>query len=173
MRWMMTRVLPLPAPARTKTGPRVVVTASRCRGLSELSRFFTDGVRFLAVSGNLMDPLMFLNALKPVKSQTPGPFMPQMNREELQHLLQQEFPQSEVVVEAVGPYSSVVRIPIQEHHLRPGGTVSGPTMMLLADTAMYVAILSYLQHTHKQLSLHRHYRTSKSTLTILPLPLEL
>ncbi len=87
---------------------------------------------------------MFLNALKPVKSQTPGPFMPQMNREELQHLLQQEFPQSEVVVEAVGPYSSVVRIPIQEHHLRPGGTVSGPTMMLLADTAMYVAILGEL-----------------------------
>jgi hypothetical protein len=35
------------------------------------------------------------------------------------------------------------------------------------------SILSYLQHTHKQLSLHRHYRTSKSTLTILPLPLEL
>src|SRR6266498_4119136 len=30
----MTRVLPLPAPARTSTGPFVVVTASRCGGLS-------------------------------------------------------------------------------------------------------------------------------------------
>ena len=29
MRWAMTRVLPLPAPARTSTGPLVVVTASR------------------------------------------------------------------------------------------------------------------------------------------------
>ena len=29
MRWAMTRVFPLPAPARTSTGPLVVVTASR------------------------------------------------------------------------------------------------------------------------------------------------
>src|SRR5262245_36181156 len=31
----MTRVLPLPAPASTSTGPEVAVTASRCGGLSE------------------------------------------------------------------------------------------------------------------------------------------
>src|SRR5882724_5111428 len=30
----MTRVLPLPAPARISRGPSVVVTASRCGGLS-------------------------------------------------------------------------------------------------------------------------------------------
>lgn len=28
-----------------------------------------------------------------------------------------------------------------EQDLRPGGTVSGPTMMALADTALYVALL--------------------------------
>ena len=33
MRWVMTRVLPVPAPARTSSGPSVVVTASRCGGL--------------------------------------------------------------------------------------------------------------------------------------------
>src|SRR5258707_6397811 len=38
MRWAMTRVLPLPAPASTSTGPFVVVTASRCGGLSGASR---------------------------------------------------------------------------------------------------------------------------------------
>jgi len=32
MRWAMTRVLPLPAPARTSTGPFVVMTASRWGG---------------------------------------------------------------------------------------------------------------------------------------------
>src|SRR5436190_14813548 len=32
----MTRVLPVPAPARIKTGPRTVSTASRCCGFSEL-----------------------------------------------------------------------------------------------------------------------------------------
>ena len=29
----------------------------------------------------------------------------------------------------------------EARHLRPGGTVSGPTMMALADTAMYAAVL--------------------------------
>src|SRR6202167_4694727 len=33
MRCVMTRVLPLPAPARIRTGPSVVSTASRCWGL--------------------------------------------------------------------------------------------------------------------------------------------
>src|SRR5580765_4357414 len=33
MRWVMTRVLPLPAPATTSTGPVVAVTASRCEEL--------------------------------------------------------------------------------------------------------------------------------------------
>ena len=31
---------------------------------------------------------------------------------------------------------------IDNSHLRPGGTVSGPSMMLLADLAMYAAILN-------------------------------
>src|SRR5262252_5842203 len=35
MRCAMTRVLPLPAPATTSTGPLVAVTASRCEGLRE------------------------------------------------------------------------------------------------------------------------------------------
>src|SRR4029453_2864973 len=37
-RWAMTRVFPLPAPARTSTGPRVEVTASRCASLSGARR---------------------------------------------------------------------------------------------------------------------------------------
>ena len=35
MRWVMTRVLPLPAPARTRSGPSVVVTARRWAGFRE------------------------------------------------------------------------------------------------------------------------------------------
>ena len=34
IRWTMTRVLPLPAPARTRSGPWMVLTALRCGGLS-------------------------------------------------------------------------------------------------------------------------------------------
>jgi uncharacterized protein (TIGR00369 family) len=35
-----------------------------------------------------------------------------------------------------------LRMPTDERHLRPGGTVMGPTLMLLADTGAYVAILA-------------------------------
>ncbi len=37
-----------------------------------------------------------------------------------------------------------IRIPYQDKHLRPGGTISGPVMMTAGDTAMYVAILGSL-----------------------------
>ncbi len=37
-----------------------------------------------------------------------------------------------------------VRQPYSESQLRPGGSISGPTMMALADTAMYALILSRL-----------------------------
>jgi uncharacterized protein (TIGR00369 family) len=37
-----------------------------------------------------------------------------------------------------------VRLNIEEKHLRPGGTVSGPSMFALADVAVYLAILSRL-----------------------------
>lgn len=35
-----------------------------------------------------------------------------------------------------------MQIPFKESQLRPGGTLSGPTMMALADAAMYAAILA-------------------------------
>jgi uncharacterized protein (TIGR00369 family) len=35
-----------------------------------------------------------------------------------------------------------VRLRVQEEHLRPGGTVSGPSMFALADVAMYLAVLA-------------------------------
>lgn len=35
-----------------------------------------------------------------------------------------------------------LRLNIAARHLRPGGTVSGPTLFALADVAMYLAILS-------------------------------
>jgi uncharacterized protein (TIGR00369 family) len=35
-----------------------------------------------------------------------------------------------------------VRLAYHERHLRPGGTISGPAMMALADLTLYVAILA-------------------------------
>lgn len=47
-------------------------------------------------------------------------------------------------VEAVGPMSARMRMDDHVRHRRPGGTLSGPAMMTLADLALYVAILANL-----------------------------
>lgn len=45
-------------------------------------------------------------------------------------------------VEEIGEGACRVRMPHKAEFLRPGGTVSGPALMSLADYAMYVAVLS-------------------------------
>ncbi len=47
-------------------------------------------------------------------------------------------------VEAIGSGSARIRIPFDSRNLRPGGTISGPTIMAAGDTAMYAAILGSL-----------------------------
>ena len=36
------------------------------------------------------------------------------------------------------------RIPVNEDHLRPGGTIAGPVLMALADVTMYAVVLSLI-----------------------------
>lgn len=67
--------------------------------------------------------------------------MAQLSIKQLQDFLSTEFPQSSVIVEALGDRSARVRQLIDQTHLRPGGTVSGPVLMAVADVAMYVALL--------------------------------
>lgn len=69
------------------------------------------------------------------------PALPRPDRDTLDAFLRREFPQSDCRVERVGDRSATVRKPVRVADLRPGGTVSGPTMMAVADTALYVALL--------------------------------
>jgi uncharacterized protein (TIGR00369 family) len=55
--------------------------------------------------------------------------------------LAREFPTSRCVVEAVGNASAIISFAVRPEDLRPGGTVSGPVLMSVADIALYVAIL--------------------------------
>ena len=69
-----------------------------------------------------------------------------MTVNELERFLGAEFPQvfnsaSGLAIEAVWDGGCRVRQAFNELSLRPGGTISGPTMMALADFAMYVAVL--------------------------------
>jgi uncharacterized protein (TIGR00369 family) len=66
---------------------------------------------------------------------------------ELQERLSKEFPEafnpaSGLSILEVWHGVSRVHLSFQKESLRPGGTVSGPTIMMLVDVAMYVALLA-------------------------------
>ncbi len=73
-----------------------------------------------------------------------GESMLVMDGPALQVFLQRDFGQvaEDFAVERVGASGLTLRLRVAERHLRPGGTVSGPSMFALADVAMYLAILS-------------------------------
>jgi acyl-coenzyme A thioesterase PaaI-like protein len=63
------------------------------------------------------------------------------SKDEITKFFHAEFPQTKCTVEAVGGAGATVRHEIGVQELRPGGTVSGPVLMTVADVALYVAIL--------------------------------
>ncbi|MGB2658793.1 MAG: PaaI family thioesterase [Pseudolabrys sp.] len=72
---------------------------------------------------------------------------PAMNADQIARLLHEVFPQGfypgcGLMIERVDYADIRVRRHFQEGYIRPGGTISGPTMMELADFAMYVAVFS-------------------------------
>lgn len=62
--------------------------------------------------------------------------------EELKASLAEHFPQGAQYGELdwVGDGEAGMRLTVSEQHLRPGGTVSGPVMMGLADVALFAAL---------------------------------
>ncbi|WP_170437490.1 PaaI family thioesterase [Ruegeria arenilitoris] len=67
-----------------------------------------------------------------------------MNKEELTEYLAQVFPQvhKDFVVMDLTDDSIRMRLVVEDRHLRPGGTVSGPSMFALADVCVYSMVLA-------------------------------
>ncbi|MGY4289526.1 acyl-coenzyme A thioesterase PaaI-like protein [Bradyrhizobium sp. LM2.7] len=69
-----------------------------------------------------------------------------MSVAELELFLRDEFPQAfsggDITIESADGQTCLLRQRYSEKMLRPGGTVSGPTLMALADFGMYVVLLS-------------------------------
>ncbi|NBT32881.1 MAG: PaaI family thioesterase, partial [Rhodobacteraceae bacterium] len=67
-----------------------------------------------------------------------------MDKAALEDFIHRDFRQvaDDFRVEDVTPEGIIMRLLVGERHLRPGGTVSGPSMFALADVAVYLAILS-------------------------------
>lgn len=63
------------------------------------------------------------------------------SKEQISAFMAAEFPQTKCVVEGIDEDGATVSHRIGHDELRPGGTVSGPVLMAVADVALYVAIL--------------------------------
>ncbi|MDE1173921.1 MAG: PaaI family thioesterase [Parvibaculaceae bacterium] len=74
---------------------------------------------------------------------------PVMTIAELNTFMASAFPQMQgeeklTVLEEVSPMRARVRLRYSDRNLRPGGTISGPAMMGLADHAFYVVLLAHI-----------------------------
>lgn len=72
----------------------------------------------------------------------------QWTAEDVFDFLRREFPNAlgrgmRYEVLALEPEALDMRLDADESHLRPGGTISGPTMMELVDCAIYVLLLAH------------------------------
>jgi len=69
-----------------------------------------------------------------------------MDKAALAAFLAREFPQvgADYVIEDVSDMAVRVRLIVQDKHLRPGGTVSGPSIFALADIGTYLAVLAMI-----------------------------
>jgi uncharacterized protein (TIGR00369 family) len=72
--------------------------------------------------------------------------MPAMTVDELQQFLLDGFPLDppSFVVEEVQDDTIRLRLPVLASHGRPGGTVSGPALMSLADCTAWLAIVAHI-----------------------------
>ena len=75
--------------------------------------------------------------------------------EEFKEVSRQQLPLVEMlgfVVESMGQGECAVRAVYKEDFLRPGGTISGPILMALADYAMWGAIMSKAERVQMALT---------------------
>ena len=68
--------------------------------------------------------------------------MPEIDLEELQRVLDEV--DSPYIVDEVKENGDVrLRLPVANAHIRPGGTISGPALMAIADGAAWAAVLCH------------------------------
>lgn len=69
-----------------------------------------------------------------------------LTSEELLAFLDDVFPQvqGEFAIDALSDMAITTRLHVQDKHLRPGGTVSGPSIFGLADVSVYLIVLAMI-----------------------------
>ncbi|MGI9400166.1 MAG: PaaI family thioesterase [Rhizobiaceae bacterium] len=80
-------------------------------------------------------------------NKTAANFQPVMAVDELSRYVQKVFPQADNYgwsVQDLAPGNITVAMDAGDDHLRPGGTVSGPTIFALADLTAYLLVLAHI-----------------------------
>jgi len=71
-----------------------------------------------------------------------------MTAAEISAFWDREFPQvqagGDIAIVSVAPGEAVLRLDVDQRHLRPGGTVSGPALFTLADVGAYAVLLAHV-----------------------------
>ena len=72
--------------------------------------------------------------------------MPKMTPKEIKDFIDKSFPQARMPIEIEELRDDFlrIRVPVTDRYLRPGGTVSGPVLMTIADSAMYWLVLGMI-----------------------------
>lgn len=77
------------------------------------------------------------------------PFTPVMDADDIEAFVDAHFPQVHMdgrvlSVRSVEAGTVTVRLEPNDRHLRPGGTISGPTLFTICDLAAYYVILAHI-----------------------------
>ncbi len=73
--------------------------------------------------------------------------MSKISLEEFNQLVQAELPwaaENDMELVSIEEGKATMRMPYQQNSIRPGGSISGPHMMMLADACMFAVVLSQL-----------------------------
>ncbi len=74
-------------------------------------------------------------------------FMSQISIDDFNKILTEEMPwavDTKMTLEKISEGEAVMRLPYDKRSIRPGGSISGPHMMMLADACMYAVVLSLI-----------------------------
>ena len=73
--------------------------------------------------------------------------MSQITIEQFNQIIKEELPwaaDTDMTLEKISTGEAVMRLPYHHRSIRPGGSISGPHMMMLADACMYAVVLSMI-----------------------------
>jgi uncharacterized protein (TIGR00369 family) len=98
-------------------------------------------------------------------------YRPVLDAAQIMDFLDDVFPEARTFgleIEHIGDGEITTRLPFSERFLRPGGTISGPTLMTLGDTTAFYLVLAMVGPVGMAVTTHANF-----TFLRRPLPADL